>query len=121
MQERVKGGLRICQLHVFGNMPLLFRKQVQYRTSQLPLKQSPLRPDPAFCYNRYMKGIFVALDFETPQVPYLQCPMDVTLRYHGANLYGLSAALATGVLAGTSDTTVSMHAVNLTPPICNSP
>jgi hypothetical protein len=57
MQERVKGGLGICQLHVLGNMPLLFRKQVQYRTSQLPLEQSPLRLDPAFCYKRNLRDI----------------------------------------------------------------
>ena len=101
------GGLRICHLDVFGNMPLLFRKNVHYMTSQLPLAQIPLRPDPAFSFNRNLKGIFVALDFEMPQVPYLQCPMDLTLRYHGTNLYGLSSALATGVLAGTSHTAVA--------------
>ena len=102
MQQRVKGGLRVCHMQVVGNMPLLFRKQVYYRISQLPLEQIPLRPDPAFCDTRNLKGVFVALDFEMPQVPYLQCPMHLTLRYHGTSLYGLSSALATGFLAGTS-------------------
>jgi len=104
IQERVKGGLRVCDLQAVGNMPLLFRKQVYYRISQLPLEQTPLRPSSAFCYSRYVKGIFVALDFETPQAPYLQCPMHLALRYRGTNLYGLSSALATGFLAGTSGT-----------------
>ena len=108
LQDRMEGPIRCVGLLHVSDVPLVFRDGSGFRCQDLPPEQVPVRPDGRFCYQWELKGLFFTTDFELPQTV-AEDPTQVTLRYHGTNLYALSFALATGMLAGAPTMAHEQH------------
>ena len=97
MEERLPGPLRSCTPSEVSDMPLVFRQGTAYTMRQLDRCRLPDHPGTAFCQKHGLQGVFYPTDFPMPT--WMTSPKDVTLRYHGTNLYGVAAASAAGHLA----------------------
>jgi hypothetical protein len=103
LHNRLPGTIRSVDLMCVDQMPLVFqggKRRASFRLQDLPEDQVPLRPTGQFCSARDLQGYFVTTDFEVPE-SMADSASQVTLRYHGTNMYALSMALATGKLAST--------------------
>lgn len=92
------GPMRSCEPWQVKDMTLHFRKTVTFKIRELTEEGQPQEPDPEFCSKNGLQGCFYATDF--PLTADFKDPRDLTIRYHGTNLYALSAALASGMLVG---------------------
>jgi len=106
LQQRLSGKIRCVDLICAEEVPLVFRGTASFRMEDLPEDQLPLRPDGRFSHGRELQGYFVTTDFELPEC-IADSASQVTLRYHGTNMYALSMALATGILASTLNVAVA--------------
>lgn len=96
VSERITDTVRCCEPQDVMQMPLVFRDKRSFTMDLLDENRRPDPPSPDFCVNHDLKGTFFALDF--PVLSTWDSPQDMTIRYHGTNLYALSAAMAAGIL-----------------------
>lgn len=90
--------MRSCEPWQVKDMTLHFRKTVTFKIRELAQEGQPQEPDVDFCSKFGLQGCFYATDFPLPAD--YKDPRDLTIRYHGTNLYALSAAIASGMLVG---------------------